>query len=75
MTVVSIQFAATRINGSGAEVVPRNSDSRTHFSVYIRDETGKVEWVVDFSRDSYIPALVRAAELSMKYNAPIEQIK
>lgn len=74
MAIVSIQFAATRINGSGATVVPLNDPTRTNFSVYTRNDDGTVDWVVDYSRDSYNAALTKAAELSMHHGAFIEQI-
>lgn len=75
MAIVSVQFAATRINGAGAEVVPLASDHRTNFSVYLRNDDGTVDWDWDFSNTQYSAALMRAAVLSMQHSVHIEQIK
>lgn len=75
MAIVSIQFAATRINGAGVEVVPLASDHRTNFSVYLRNNDGTVDWDRDYTHAQYSAALMRAAELSMQHSVHIEQIK
>ena len=75
MAIVSIQFAATRINGAGAEVVSLHDKSATNFSVYVRNSDGTVDWDSDFSSGQYLGALCRAGALSMKHSVHIEQIK
>lgn len=75
MAIVSIQVAATRINGAGAEVVPLASDHRTNFSVYLRNNDGTVDWDRDYLPGQYSAAIMRAADLSMKHAVHIEQIK
>lgn len=75
MAIVSIQFAATIINGAGAEVVSMEGGDFTNFSVYLRNDVGTVVWDSDYGASQYSSALCKAGALSMKHSVHIEQIK
>lgn len=78
--IKSIQVQTTKLSGAGVEVVPQSSSSRTHWSLYLRDDKGECEWVEDMPITNNPTralelALMKAAKLSMEHNAPIEPIK
>ena len=75
MKLISIQVAATRINGAGAQVVSLNDPDRTNFSLYLRYEDGTAEWVKDYNVNNFNFAMVDAATLSMTHQVPIEPME
>ncbi|ATW58050.1 hypothetical protein CNR34_00117 [Pseudomonas phage nickie] len=77
---VSIQVQPTILTGRGAELVSIKNGDSTHWSIYLRKPEGTVEWLEDIAINKGNPgtafskAHIRAAELSMQYQLPIEKV-
>lgn len=77
--IKSIQVQTTKLSGAGVEVVSQADSRRTHWSLYLRDDKGEVQWVKDIiignsSANAFTQAMVEAAKLSMEHQVPIEMV-
>lgn len=80
--VVSIQVQPTKQNGEGTQLVSKDDELATHWSVYTRNSEGLVDWVSDFPITLSMgrgfaegQATALACRLSMEHQAYIERIK
>lgn len=82
MDVVAIQVMNTMETDQGFEMVTHKSPEAQFYSVYLRAKDGSCKIVEDYPLSmpglftgAYTAAMVKAAELSMEHNVPIEAIK
>lgn len=76
-SVSAIQVAQTKEWGENFEVVPRETNAGTHWSLYLRFDNGEAEHVVDFARNAgraFDNACKAAVQLSIDHQVPIEPI-
>lgn len=75
--VTAIQLAQTKEWGENFEVVARETNAGTHWSLYLRLENGEAQHVIDYPRNkgrAFDHACRKAVELSIEYQVPVEPI-
>lgn len=75
----SIQVAKTIQEGDDVEVCAVDSPHATHWSIYVRGKDGLADWYADFyaltGKDIAEEVMRKAAELSSRFNVPLEPIR